>query len=118
MSARTTTCDRERLLSLLDGQLPEPVEAEVSSHVASCETCQRQLETLAAEESWWQETHELLGVGWISDPTTFASDGRAKRVGTESQPTFLAPSDNPAMLGRLGEFDVLEIIGRALLNEK
>ncbi|MBC7817358.1 MAG: serine/threonine protein kinase, partial [Planctomycetaceae bacterium] len=111
MLARTQACDHERLRSLLDGDLPEPVEAEAASHVELCETCRQQLETLAAEDCWWRETRELLSVGWVSDPTAFAHD-RVERVGSETQPTFLAPSDNPAMLGRLGEFDVLEIIGR------
>lgn len=110
MLARTT-CNHDRLRSLLDGDLPEQAEADVTSHVELCETCRRQLETLAADEPWWHETRELLGVGWVSDPTEFAHD-RTGRVGIESQPTFLKLSDNPAMLGRLGEFDVLEIIGR------
>ncbi len=111
MLARTTQCDHDRLRSLLDGDLSERAEAEVASHVESCETCRQKLQTLAADESWWGETRELLAVGWVSDPTTIAH-GQPLRVGSETQPTFLAPSDNPAMLGRLGEFDVLEIIGR------
>lgn len=111
MLARMSTCDRERLRGLLDGNLLERAEADVALHVESCESCRHQLETLAAGEPWWQETRELLSVGWVSDPTAMTHE-QPQRVGSETQPTFLAPSDNPAMLGRLGEFDVLEVIGR------
>ncbi len=116
MLARTTQCDHDRLRSLLDGDLPERAEAEVMSHVESCETCRRQMQTLAADESWWHETRELLSdVGWIEHRETHqhAVNDVAAGGSRDARPTLpLEPSDNPAMLGRLGEFDVLEIIGR------
>ncbi len=112
MLARTNQCDRERLRSLLDGQLPEREEAEVSTHVAACETCRRQLETLAADDLWWQETRELLhGESFNRHANGVRADG-ANQLAPTPLALGLNESDNPAMLGRLGEFDVLEVIGR------
>ena len=119
MLARAAQCDHDRLRRLLDGDLSEHDEAVVASHVESCATCRQQLESLAADAEMWRETSDLLSdvdlwrLGTHARPS---SDSEADRdedgTGKSAHPPFLAPSDNPAMLGRLGEFDVLEVIGR------
>ncbi len=114
MLVRNTHCDDERLRQLLEGILSAQTEAEVERHIETCDDCRRQLESLAAKEGWWRETRDLL-VG--------AETAKAERLDRQSlvlqqdhvdppSLTFLSPSDNPAMLGRLGEFEVLEFIGR------
>ncbi len=116
MLAHTTHCDHDRLRSLLDGELPEPAEAECMSHVESCAPCRQHLESLAADAEMWSETKEMLSnwkLGTLARPSSEHEPERdEERTGKSAHPPFLAPSDNPAMLGRLGEFDVLEIIGR------
>ena len=121
MLARTTHCEHDRLQSLLDGELSEYAEAECMSHVESCELCRQQLESLAADAEMWSETKEMLSdVGWVEHRETHhaESDSADEQIGGSrppwrTRPTLpLAPSDNPAMLGQLGEFDVLEAIGR------
>jgi serine/threonine protein kinase len=118
MLTRESQCDRERLMKLLNGQLPEAAEAAAATHVESCEACRRELETLAAKEDYWRETHDLLS-GWneTDDSHLDQAAGQRSSLSNPSRQeasllTFLAPSDNPAMLGRLGEFEVLEFIGR------
>lgn len=112
MFARTTTCDHGRLRSLLDGNLPERAEADVALHVESCESCRHELESLAAEEPWWQETRELLSDESSNRYANEVREDRAEGLSPTPVALGLNESDNPAMLGRLGEFDVLEIIGR------
>lgn len=114
--AGTIRCDRDALQKLLNGQLSEPSEASITSHLDSCEACRAELESLAASEDWWQETHELLtGCAETTLRVVNRSDfDRSFHFESADVPSlsFLSPSDNSAILGRLGEFDVLEFIGR------
>lgn len=121
MLVSTPHCDDNLLRLLLEGQLPDKSAVEAERHIEECDACRRHLEALAAQEELWRETRELLtGTAAVAQSNT---DSRQKGFdsnfvsGTHepAEPpslTFLAPSDNPAMLGRLGEFEVLEFIGR------
>ncbi len=113
MFARTSDCDRERLKLLLDGQLPEAAQTVVARHLETCTDCRQQMETLAANENWWADTRDALsGVDGRSGSSFFDAIDSLPETGTPSVPLdFLAPSDNPAMLGKLGEFEILEEIG-------
>lgn len=113
MAVNTSNCDRDRLRQLLDNDLPPSDEADVTKHVETCAACRRELETLAAGERWWVGTREALsgiadsnGSFLIGEPID-SRDAHASTIPLD----FLAPSDNPAMLGRLGEFEILELIG-------
>jgi serine/threonine protein kinase len=118
MLKHASQCDPQRLQQLLNGQLSEQAETAVAEHLETCATCRRELEFMAAKKEWWVETHELLS-GWSSTDATGRIHAPGHRNPCASVPAadspslrFLAPSDNPAMLGRLGEFEVLEVIGR------
>ena len=132
--------DRDRLQQLLNESLPEVVEGEVSAHLATCVQCQHVLESLAAEEGWWEEAGQRLSKS-SSSAILLASESPPKprciAISQESSsqasshmvPTaaddatsdeafatdfavdFLEPSDNPMMLGRLGEYEIVEVIG-------
>ena len=114
MFARTSDCNRERLRRLLDGELPEAVQTEVARHIETCVACRQQMESFAADENWWTDTRDAL-IGTTPGPgsSLFGEIGSPPyEVSVPSVPLdFLAPSDNPAMLGRLGEFEILEEIG-------
>ena len=122
-------CDRDRLKRLLNESLPEAMENEVSSHVASCSSCQVELESLAAGRGWWDETgRRLSGFGERHSGNAESShdvssrfetangesshDDEAARFATDFAVDCLEPSDDSAMLGRLGEYEIVEVIGR------
>lgn len=120
MATRTTHCNGDQLRELLEGTLSGQQEFDVESHIADCDDCRHELETLAAKEDWWRETRELL-VGIDStqaqkavsvSPFSNCSHNHPPESVEAPALNFLSPSDNPAMLGRLGEFEVLEFIGR------
>lgn len=107
MASPASRCDRDRLFQLLDGELPETVQTEIEAHVETCASCQTQLESIAADSLVWQEVREAL-----SDADCVAGNAADRADGFQQVPLdFLAPSDNPAMLGRIGEFEILEPIG-------
>ena len=100
MVSRFFSCDPNRLRLLLDDELPEDSQADLTRHVETCRRCRRRLEALAAEACWWPDAAELLRPGeedGSSDP--------GPRL------DFLAPSDDPHKLGRLGPYEIEEVIG-------
>lgn len=102
-----STCDYSRLALLLDDTLSDAEQAEIARHVEGCVACRQRLESLAAEPDWWHETRDFL--------SGLTEEEGAALAGLDAEPVpldFLDRSDNPAMLGRLGEYEVLEIIGR------
>ena len=138
---RCDQCDRDRLQRLLDESLSEAVESDVSLHVASCPTCQFELEALAAGRGWWAEAGQRLSglaekalpVGWTPRPSdnSFDENVEERESGRTGRPSyedashddvshfatdfavdFLEPSGDSAMLGRLGEYEICEVIGR------
>ncbi|WP_010584967.1 serine/threonine-protein kinase [Schlesneria paludicola] len=111
--ARTANCDRDSLRRLLDGKLSSALETEVALHLETCHSCRQQLESFAADESWWNSTRSNLA-GVQAGIERAALDDVGEPFESTQHPLpldFLSPSDNPAMLGRLGEFEILERIG-------
>lgn len=110
MVARASHCDPERLRRLLDGELPDAAQTEVAVHVETCDACRIQLESFAADEVVWQDIRDALSD--VDECPSKLNSAVADRADTASIPMdFLSPSDNPAMLGRIGEFEILELIG-------
>lgn len=109
-------CDPARLRQLLTESLSERDEAELSAHVAICPACQRQLEEFAAGSDWWAEAgHRLSSAVTTSEKLSgddFSHDDEAAHFATDFAVDFLEPSDDPKTLGRLGEYEIVEIIGR------
>jgi serine/threonine-protein kinase len=123
MVSQSKNCNHRRLKQLLDGTLSQDAEHEVARHVETCDACRQQMETLAGESSWWRETRQFLSSEEVScvidnSPTSGnAIDlqvvaGEFDTTPDELVLDFLSPSDNPAMLGRLGSYEILEVIGR------
>lgn len=123
-------CKPKHLKRLLSGSLTDEVAVDVADHVECCDTCRMQLETLAADETWWQDAHRFLSDEeeserthvapvYVDDSPTTGDTIQLSVVADEVETTpdelvldLLDSSDRPDALGRLGEFDLLEVIGR------
>ena len=123
MVAQAPNCNRRKLKQLLEGNLSPAAERDVARHVETCEACRDEMETLAAEPSWWRDTREFLSSTEVScvvdNSPTSGNTIDLQVIASELDTTpdemvldYLAPSDNPAMLGRLGSYEILEVIGR------
>lgn len=108
MFTSTARCDALRLQRLIDEGLNDSEQASLARHLDVCTRCRHQLEDLAADKTLWNQTREFL--------SPLNSDAASHLDGLDAPDPvsldFLDPSDNPAMLGRLGEYNVLEVIGR------
>lgn len=114
-----TTCDVDRLRLLLADQLPERQQLEVADHISDCADCRRALESMAGDLGWWSEVESCLRTHAGSttngdDPSGVLgdSDELDESFTADFVVDFLEPSEQPNVLGRLGEYEILEIIGR------
>jgi serine/threonine-protein kinase len=106
MVARQKSCDPERLRLLTEDRLPAAELGRLEDHLQQCAVCRKELDSLVGGESWRQAVRHYLG----ADPTDcYESDPLAD---LEDPLGFLAPSDWPDSLGRLGTYEVKGVIGR------
>jgi serine/threonine-protein kinase len=115
MVASHNPCDPNRLRQLLANRLPESNQPEVEAHLQQCKACQAKLDQLAGGAKWWKEVSRFLGddsegVSASYGPTT-SIPGQALHS-NDARLDFLTPSDDPDSLGRLGAYEVTEVIGR------
>jgi serine/threonine-protein kinase len=118
MVSRPSPCDRNRLEQLLAGRLPDEEQADLSGHLERCESCRSALEGLAAGTRWWADVRRLSGPGGSDDGGGPTEGGPRAGEATECLGGdgalfgFLAPSDDPEHLGRVGPYEVGGVIGR------
>ena len=113
-----------------DPELHE-VGEELSRHLDGCSACRELLEQSVAEESGWQEVSEALSdshiqpgqsdAEWLEHSglaaTTRLSDTKQKvqdasqLLTTLSLDGLLSPTDEPRSAGRIGNFEVLGLVG-------
>jgi serine/threonine protein kinase/predicted esterase len=109
--SKNETCfDKQYLQEYLDEQLCESDEAEVKSHISSCHDCQESLERVAADQTVWDSLREDLTLA--QDPSGLANDD--KRL--QHLIDYLGPTENPDMLGRLGQYEVIGLIGQGSMG--
>lgn len=101
-----TLCDTRQLRLLIAGELKPTAEAAVTEHLNRCAHCQREIETLAADDSLWQDAIEALSCDIDGQPPPKDADNEKLSL------SFLAPSDDPHSLGRIGHYEILGVIGR------
>src|SRR5262245_24437691 len=112
-----TTCDRKTGQQFLSGSLSGHEETAFIDHLNACLHCRRWLEEAAGDEASWRAAREILSCspetqGWTD--TDFDQHSNVEMLAKLSAPvvSLLTPSDDPAMLGRLGGYEIVGVIGR------
>jgi eukaryotic-like serine/threonine-protein kinase len=128
------TCDPTMLSQFLSGELAADAERLVVEHLDTCRDCQQRVEQLAGGQRWWQEAQVFLSPEqeeawttssivlpladeWHGPETGDNSDGAGNSSDDEvtAMPIsldFLAPTDEPNSLGRIGTYEVVGVVGR------
>ena len=121
--------DPSRLHLLLEDDLPEQEKGPLEAHLETCESCRAALEELAGEPRWWEEARRHVPRDLAPSPSLHTTgdhgpvvasdedgDAPAPRTGPrvlgDLWLDFLAPSEDPKTLGRLGEYEVVDVLGR------
>lgn len=117
-----STCPTDdQLRSLLDDSLAEVEQSQIQAHVDSCDVCQKKMEELTAgTESWDRAVVQLREQqNAPADPLLEGALRRLKQdefAEESSEPfdplEFLEHSDRPDSLGRLGAYEVLQVLGQ------
>lgn len=101
-------CSRERLELALAGRLDSDEESTLYLHLEVCELCAAELERLAEGEPASCEVAAMLKPDDLDDALPLREECSTADFVVD----HLEPSDDPAVLGKLGGYDVLEVIGR------
>jgi WD40 repeat protein len=110
---------------LLNAELPSEEQSALGEHLETCARCQQTLEQLAAGSETWSGAARHLGEGGHaveaalqrvvseleSEQGQLPTQAEAER-GEELNLDFLSPAEKPGLLGRLGHYEVSEVIGR------
>ena len=101
-------CSLELLTNAVANRLTADEETALYDHLERCEACCARMEQLAGGEQWQKEAASLL--------TTDELDAAVPEPTVWSEVDFsvehLEPSEDANVLGQLGGYDVLAIIGR------
>ena len=106
MKTHLKSCNPDRLRLLAEDRLPPAEMMGLEEHLQHCSECREALDDLAGGEPWFDAVRHYLG----ADPTE-AYDSIPPLEHPEPL-GFLAPSDWPDSLGRLGTYEVKGVIGR------
>jgi WD40 repeat protein/serine/threonine protein kinase len=112
---------QSELQALLDGKLPEERQAAIADHLETCQACRQRLDSLAGASGVIPA--EIASGAEASGSEAFLeamrklkADNLDETVAASSAGPpllqYLSPSANPRHLGRLGGYEILEVIGR------
>ena len=112
-----THCTQVVLQKLLAESLPQSQESEVSDHLSTCPECRREFEVLAAGNEWWTEATQRLSTRLDRSNESSLAGGLSRdeellHFTSDFAVDFLEPSDDAKSLGRLGEYEIVEVTGR------
>jgi tRNA A-37 threonylcarbamoyl transferase component Bud32 len=118
-------CPNEtELRKLIDGRATADEQAALAQHLDGCAACRATLDRLGGGRDSWDEDAKHLGVAEPAEPALAAAmdqlQADAGRNETAAEPTsgadcsleFLAPPETPGHLGRLGHYEILEVVGQ------
>ena len=113
-----SNCDPVRLKRAVTGSLDSDSQVELELHLLVCEACQKQIESIASDDSDWQIIGQSLSDAAISPTAGPATSDIHAIVSNAGEPaTFpVAPQfdqpTHPETLGSVDGFEVEQFIGR------
>src|SRR5687768_6970491 len=124
MKVNSAACDRSRVARFVDQELTAEEQLTLEQHLETCATCRDQLNAETAEPSWWREARIHLHdepsdlrplasaevpSGPISTPQSDLHEAASSNIDRVLE--LLARTDDPQMLGRLGPYEVMGVVG-------
>ncbi len=118
MNDNRMRCDPNRIELFLRQQLGDAEQAAFEMHLDDCNECRRRLEATAAGDDIWAGVSDSLRGQQLS-PDSLRPGDSALDSATGGDASFshamvlklLAPTDDDRMLGRLGTYEVVGVIG-------
>jgi serine/threonine protein kinase len=105
----------EEVGRLLTGEVDAARTSELEQHLANCIDCRQRLEHQVGDDGWWNETESSLRSQHVAASLRDADEGVASLGETrlrESVLDLLGPTDDPNMLGRIGPYEIIGLLGQ------
>jgi serine/threonine protein kinase len=122
MTDSNTPCPTpDELRLLLEESLPEPQQTVLQQHLDNCEFCQKALAAMVAGSESWEAAVAHLKGNVESQPEPGleevvrrikADEPHGEHQAKARPLDFLQPSDQPGSIGRLGTYEVSQIVGQ------
>ena len=114
MTTQPNQCPTEHVVPFLNGTLGGSLQTAFESHLDRCEACRVALDQAVASEPAWEEVRNSL----TNDGPAAASkidsryNGDTRSEDLSFYRRMLSPSDDPKMLGRIGNYEIVGLLGR------
>jgi len=105
MKLKHSQCDMEFLARFLRGELSDVEIRDLETHLSACSTCRSRLEESTAPANEWLALRDSLSDTQSSDVTSGQED-------LASLQRLLGPTDDPRMMGRIGTYEIVGLLGR------
>ncbi len=109
MTIRASTCAPQRVKDFLAGTLGDYELRVFEQHLDTCAKCRAELDRQTATPAEWNELQSSLSGG--DEPAGYESR-ESLRSELETYRKLLGPSDDPRMVGRIGTYEILGLLGR------
>lgn len=97
----------------LSGQMSDPEITSFEEHLEKCPICRQRLETDAGDPALWDTARELLAKTPPKSTDHSAADAEWLPDCTTAQVlSFVSPTDDPQMIGRIGPYEISALLGR------
>lgn len=108
MQSSFTCLPTDELKKFIAGNMPPQRIDEVEDHLSTCQLCRTSLEATVGDQAWWQELQSALS----SDSNDCEIDNAPSQDNlTQRLAALLGPTDNPSMLGRIGSYEIIGLLG-------
>ena len=103
----------ERLRQFRDDEISPAGLEEIEQHLGECVQCQRLLEDASAETLDWADIRESLSTASDAMADEFAelAGEAAEAYSLPQLLKLLGPTDDPDMLGRIGTYEIVGLLG-------
>ncbi len=120
-------CRSDNGARFLAGELSLSEESTFVDHLETCARCRQSLEAVSGDEHDWQLARDLLSHSSGRAAPQAASVEQSAEAALAEIPwlvetvnlgalSFLAPSDDPAMIGRVGPYEISGLLGRGAMG--
>lgn len=124
MTKPLTTCDEQPIEKYLAGSLDDDAEVALLEHLQTCTQCRERMTSAAADPGTWSDAENFLrtneGDWYEYRPGSYSGNEFDEALSIQRTAASaeisqvlrqLAPTDDPQMLGRLGGYEVVGVVG-------
>lgn len=107
MNHQPSTCEEDIILRFLNDELGFAEQNSFEQHLDECDECCRRLGNLTAAQEQWNDVAAQLSKTEDCETIDYVSSNSTLPIALD----FLAPTDDPQMLGRFAGYEIVGVIG-------